>query len=876
MKLYSWKDVERFLYSESDKWKDLLNGIEVYPDTVFLYKNAITEEKKIEQCLNKLLPTRFRVSSEGWKIHLDLGDVALSVIIEENDIIDDHPITPIFRDILYRKSSYPTEKLTPLPCPVIAFHSYKGGVGRTLSLLAFARAWSECFENKKQCLLIVDADIEAPGLTWLNQENMGEDCFSYLDLLDILQDAENTEKVVTLAATKLYGSNIEVMTDKQIIKQKFLPTYRYAEQLLDMYATPNTIVNTKGKRYALTDTLSQLGQKLGASAVLVDLRAGLSDYSSTLLFDPRVKKYLVTSTSEQSVKGTELLLNYLNRGLEMNQDTVLPEIFLNMIMSNLDKSSELEYIIDRLKNSYYKEDIDDNNAFVDNFLIQLPFASELIHLSSLKQIFQLLSDRIMFNIIKDLIKVRYDDENISAINGKKRQDALLYIYNLAKSQITAENDSEFKVLMTKPLQFLLQKYVDTIPQTIIMGAKGAGKTFLYKQMIQEKRWDNFCNKIQANTTLSNEAAYFLPVLTSQSLEALKQHLQDCITNCNSQIPSVNIDSTTFVKNVKKLKQYKDEHPTLKESQWEKFWEEFLAKAINPKFSTLQEVNQSLKKDNKKIILLFDGLEEVFKNVGTDDSEKLAISSLCKDIINQLVVQYPYIGIIIFLRYDMAQDAISVNFAQFKNMYERYSLKWSQEEALRLALWLVDQAAPDFLAGNVNVVTAARTSIEEHLTRLWGLKLGKKTSNEAYTSRWILAALSDFNGQLQARDIIRFLMYATKNKDTEKKISYNDRYIMPQDVRDAVIECSKDKIEEIEQEYHVLKPIFEKLQKHETKTLPLTEENNPLELSERKKLEDAGFLKKDGNKYYLPEIIRHALGYRYEKGARPKVLSLLIK
>lgn len=50
--------------------------------------------------------------------------------------------------------------------PVIAFHSYKGGVGRTLSLLAFVKAWSALKDLKStKKLLIVDADIEAPGIT---------------------------------------------------------------------------------------------------------------------------------------------------------------------------------------------------------------------------------------------------------------------------------------------------------------------------------------------------------------------------------------------------------------------------------------------------------------------------------------------------------------------------------------------------------------------------------------------------------------------------------------------------------------------------------------------------------------------------------------
>lgn len=45
---------------------------------------------------------------------------------------------------------------------------------------------------------------------------------------------------------------------------------------------------------------------------------------------------------------------------------------------------------------------------------------------------------------------------------------------------------------------------------------------------------------------------------------------------------------------------------------------------------------------------------------------------------------------------------------------------------------------------------------------------------------------------------------------------------------------------------------------------------------RDTMTEIGYLKRDGEKLYLPEIIRHALGFRYEKGARPRVLSLLLK
>ncbi|WP_193554352.1 P-loop NTPase family protein [Schaedlerella arabinosiphila] len=74
----------------------------------------------------------------------------------------------LFRKVLYQQSSYYSELIEKeLPgVPVIAFHSYKGGVGRTLSLLAFVKAWSALKDLKStKKLLIVDADIEAPGIT---------------------------------------------------------------------------------------------------------------------------------------------------------------------------------------------------------------------------------------------------------------------------------------------------------------------------------------------------------------------------------------------------------------------------------------------------------------------------------------------------------------------------------------------------------------------------------------------------------------------------------------------------------------------------------------------------------------------------------------
>ena len=102
--------------------------------------------------------------------------------------------------------------------------------------------------------------------------------------------------------------------------------------------------------------------------------------------------------------------------------------------------------------------------------------------------------------------------------------------------------------------------------------------------------------------------------------------------------------------------------------------------------------------------------------------------------------------------------------------------------------------------------------------------------------------------------------------------------MPVEIRNAVSRCSKEKIDEIKMEYKMLNPIFSKLEELpvEKKKLPLNLGDDSLNAMEEKIMIQEGYLTRDGEKLYLPEIVRHALGFSYEKGARPKELSLLLK
>ena len=459
-----------------------------------------------------------------------------------------------------------------------------------------------------------------------------------------------------------------------------------------------------------------------------------------------------------------------------------------------------------------------------------------------------------------------------------RNNVINKIHKFAENQIAAEGSGTFEVLMTESIQNLIRKYKNSIPNTVIMGAKGSGKTFLYREILRERYWEKFVERMSKNELvakgLSNdECTLTVPLLASGNAGGFSEVIKNAIAGYNQYGVKGKISNSVYVDSKDKLLMYvRKDHDIL---EWKEIWKKVILSAFDKTYQSLEKLEEELKYKHIKIVFLIDGLEEIFEHTISLENEKNAIRALCRDLVDEVKIAYHNIGLIIFLRKDMARDSLTINYEQFYSLYRDVELQWSNTEALRLAAWLTSQAVPDFYQENIPIEMASGEVIEQTLNRLWGVKLGKPTSNEAYSSRWILAALSDFNGQLQARDIIRFLEKATAHVG---KSVYEDRYLMPIEIRKAVSDCSNDKIGEIRDEIKALGPIFDKLEhaSEEKKVLPFSADTFNLTQTEEKIMKQEGYLKIDNERYYLPEIIRHALKFKYEKGARPKVLSLLLK
>jgi hypothetical protein len=579
-----------------------------------------------------------------------------------------------------------------------------------------------------------------------------------------------------------------------------------------------------------------------------------------------VQKYIVTSTSFQSRKGTQLILKEICKGLPVTEDSNIPHILLTMTSGEVDAAKlagELLQVYD-----------EQGQGYTDNIITELPFASELIYLESLDQILRKLEERDMYKNIMGIVRDFYTDKETEKTIEKEpydRAEIIHKIHELAENQINAELNNECNVLMIKPISNLIKKFGNSVPQAVVIGAKGSGKTFLFRELLREKTWENFCVKYSDTKAKGN--TLIIPLIAPQNFGEINELIQSTVTSFEERCDIASKEKNFWFKNMKKLRDLLSQN--MEENSWRAIWEECLCNAFNSSVNgTLAEIEQELKIRDTNVLFVVDGLEEIFENTLDSKNEKRAIKTLVQDIMNDIRVQCPHIGMIVFLRKDLSNNSIDTNREQFESQNKNYALNWSHDEALRLALWLIDQAVPNyFVEQDMNIENATSEPIKNCLTKFWGLKLGKPNSNEAYSYRWILAALSDFHSQLQARDIVRFLANATKDVGIK---TYDDRIIMPKEVKNAVQDCSVKKVEEIKQEMKRLKPILKKLESapEEQKSLPFVSSTFDLSAQEEELMKQEGYLKLDNGKYYLPEIIRHALKFKYDRGARPKVLSLL--
>lgn len=315
---FTWHDIEHVLEENRCSWPETWVDVQVYSDCIEIRQNGTGPQESDTQYLKNIFGSNYSVEKNTLRI--DFTGACLDIIFQNCDGIKaEKKYAPLFSDISGKKCEKAESDFDGLK--MIAFYSYKDGIERTLSLTTFLRQCAEKYPDKR--ILVVDADMEASGLTWTFESRKLK--ISFLDVLSIMNYGQLADQEIEKVSNLIEASMIHVTTDEKTIDQYFVPAYRENEQTLRAASRPDQILMKQENKFYITETIAKIAKKLGADLVLMDLQAGITEYAAPFLFDPRVMKYYVTSTSLQSVKGTSMVLEqvYKRTNADPRKSTIL-------------------------------------------------------------------------------------------------------------------------------------------------------------------------------------------------------------------------------------------------------------------------------------------------------------------------------------------------------------------------------------------------------------------------------------------------------------------------------------------------------------------------------------------------------------------------
>ncbi|GAA3355491.1 ParA family protein [Saccharopolyspora gregorii] len=893
--LFTWVDVDDHLASLAlaGRWPDWLLAVDGWWDGIDVVVTPGTGVGQVERWFDEAFGAG-STSYQDDELVLRLDDPRASEIkgtpIMLTEASADDPSRRSTRPVL-RDRHVTKELAEPLVRPekaqfasdvqLVALHSFKGGVGRTVHAVAIADAIARSGGK----VLLVDADLEAPGITWMHREQGAQLDFGYEDLLALLQGAEDggSREAVEIAAA--YLPNQRVVSHVNGGSLTVVPASR-GTRLGPPRIEPVDLLIPGRSPYFLTEAIAELAAEVGADTVVIDLRAGASELSAPVLLDPRVQRIFVTTLSHQSIAGTHRMLRQLSRrapavhGTDPAASVIITQYRQDAHGDHAERvRAEFADALSALlripgedateKTDADGDDTEATDADVLSRPVLSPFREELLALpGAWDSVVRLLARCGLPEVLEPIVPVHTP----VVLSTKPEDDAIDYdelrrqLMTTAKRLKFAEQDSfssTSEFLVTEPLRHLLGDHRTEAPLVVVAGAKGAGKTFLHAKACVARSWDRFAERSGVDGV--QLASAIVPVLESTNLDSqglTPQQLRDEFAMANGSVGGA--ESGLEIRD--RITRAKRDLDSDDELGWRDVWLRTLAAAagVSDPDRDPQQLLTELGARSHAVFLI-DGLEDLFQDLD-DEKQKVALRVLLTDVLAWLrsLRGRPF-GLVVFVRQDLVTLSVPQNSGQLLGRYARYALEWNREEALRLALWVAGHAgALPRPMPEAEIIALSADEVIKQLIPLWGWKMGTEKSKEARSHLWVPAALGDFNEQVQARDVVVFLAEAAEkslHQSGTDRQPWTDRVLAPGAMRKALLECSQNKIGDIKQENPAVGGLLTRLQNVAPVVVPFDLEKVGLSTSDADFLVKSGVLDHGtGGLYFVAEIYRHALGF----------------
>lgn len=200
----TWLDVEREFKISTENFSTYPAGVNL----VRCFYDGVEIETSVQTLATAWLKEVFDryYDPDLGAITMAIGDSQYPVSFTQSN---DEPSKPT-QYPLWREQAYLKPKIEkPLPekfssgPKMVSFHSFKGGVGRTTALMTYASALLNARSTNNTKILLVDADLEAPGISlWLDATSMPT--VSFVKFLEAMHyPPESTDQALEYFASEL-------------------------------------------------------------------------------------------------------------------------------------------------------------------------------------------------------------------------------------------------------------------------------------------------------------------------------------------------------------------------------------------------------------------------------------------------------------------------------------------------------------------------------------------------------------------------------------------------------------------------------------------------------------------------------------------------
>lgn len=699
---------------------------------------------------------------------------------------------------------------------IVTFYSFKGGVGRSTALALVAGMLA----NRKRRVVMVDFDLEAPGLTALFPENLSGGDEGSLGLLDYLHQRYLTPDKQLPKITDC----VRQVESKSRGELFLLPAGEYNENYIHRLADLSIKSMYSRDDNPVHQLINDIKESLSPDVILIDARTGFDDSGAIALLDLADTGVICFTPTEQSFHG----LRWIVRAARKQKDfkrypdlrfllTPMPpvaesqqKIWINEAEDWIEENWDLQQGTS-VNDLYYTAPYNPNVVTISNYIDEVP--------KDVADIYEPLADSIEASLpaLKSPLSNLAFEHNRRALRELNFEAATAWDLNLANTSEIFQRTDDFP-------EFLKDRI------WLIKGAKGTGKSLLFRLFIEQSEEA----KNQASPYRDLARTHFLaghgpsslsstsPILGSGDIRSFRQQVGgDNWYSFWLNYALIQIFSSSKIEDPCDLTQ--DSYLQSLNSSSQPSHAEIVTwlverstspKALPQALDELIAVDRWLHGRSQSLWIFYDELDASF-DLGKheESSRQTALNALFSfwlensDSLQSIVPK-------LMLREDIWDTLTFTN----KGHYARkvLELRWEETDLWRLVLRqsLVSSETLQNHLEEVFGITVDKLDniygeqLRRSLYPLWGERMG--STKKAFTHNWVRTRITDTQSNRFPRSLILLLQEAVKKEEDLQPQTASETILRPRALIEALPSVSKYRVEEIIDEYPRFNEYLKKL------------------------------------------------------------------